>query len=85
MNTVNKPISWKEFLSTLSEDDLVQIIRDYELFCDQGTIGDCLLRTKANEWEANVDFWTNVVLIMRDLAFHAYQHFAHLYMAEHIS
>lgn len=81
---IKKPISWKEFLGTLSEEDLIQISRDYELFVKQSVIGECFLRSKANEWGNNIGCTHNVIMIMHDLAFYAYQYFANLYFAEHI-
>lgn len=81
---IKKPISWKEFLGTLSEEDLIQISRDYELFVKQSAIGECFLRSKANEWETNIGFHSATVIVMHDLAFYAYQYFANLYFAEHI-
>jgi len=71
--------SWVDFVNELSEEDFKQIVSDFELFAENGAIGDCLLRSKAQEWGNNVGNSSLVLLTMRNLAFEAYKYFSNRY------
>ena len=45
----NQPKTAKEIYDLLSKSELIQIVKDYDLFEEQGFIGDCLLRTSVTE------------------------------------
>ncbi|MCK9369267.1 hypothetical protein M0R04_04950 [Candidatus Dojkabacteria bacterium] len=70
---------WDKFVDEINNRDMKIILADYAQLEKDGYIGECLLRTKAEEWENEINYHS-VVLIMRDLAFAAYKRFAELYL-----
>lgn len=43
--------TFNEFCKRLSDIELKKIIENYEQFEKDGYIGDCLLRSRVEEWE----------------------------------
>lgn len=76
-----KKISWDEFIDSIDNSGMIKIITDYEQLQKDSHIGECYLRSKAEEWERIIEY-SNVVLIMRDLAFEAYKRFAMRYFVD---
>lgn len=71
---------WAEFTAELTEAEMLLIIADYKEFRKMGAIGECFLRSKAEEWSDNVGtYGISVVSTMIDLATFAYQYFAERY------
>lgn len=73
--------TWQEFITGMDHDDFRAMIRDYEQFQADGVIGECVLRSKAQEWHGNLNLsGSNIVLTMQHLATESYKYFAHKYM-----
>jgi len=72
---------WNSFVDGISNSDMMKILVEYEQLEEDGSIGECFLRDKAEEWERIAEY-PNVVLIMRDLAFAAYKRFAEYYLKD---
>jgi hypothetical protein len=77
-------ISWKQFLTdNITTDEIrLQLIIDYEQLLENGSIGDCLLRTFAESWTSNTGFPGGVVITMSDIANVCYRTFAHKWIKE---
>lgn len=71
--------NWNEFTDEFSEASLLLVLSDYKEFCEASAIGDCFLRSKAEEWCENVGYGVNVINVMTDIANFAYKHFAERY------
>lgn len=68
----------REYVETLNDEVLVEILRDYEQFESEGVIGDCALRSNAQKIADNIGIKNHmIVFIMEKLAFECYRHFAH--------
>jgi len=66
-------MSFEESFAQLSEEELIQIVRDYEiLLANGGSIGDSTLRQVAE----NIRTSDSVFLMMLSLAQEAHRHFA---------
>lgn len=67
----------KEYVETLNDEVLIEILRDYEQFEAEGAIGDCALRSNAQEVGFNLGIGDHmIVFTMEKLAFECYRHFA---------
>jgi len=71
--------TWQDFVDEISDSDMHIIIADHNKLAKDGFIGDCLLRTKAEEWIKLVGFNIGVLLVMLDIVFYAYKRFAEYY------
>lgn len=70
----------KEYVETLNDDVILNIIKDYEQFESDGAISDCVLRSNAQEVGFNLGIGDHmIVFIMEKLAFECYRHFANRY------
>ena len=49
---------YEKFLSTLTEEEMIQIISEYEQFEKDGFIGECLLREKVTQYESMLGYGT---------------------------
>lgn len=69
--------SIKEYVNTLDDEIILQIIKDYEQFESDGAIGDCALRSNAQEVGFNLGIGDHmIVFTMEKLAFECYRYFA---------
>jgi hypothetical protein len=69
-------LPFHEFFEALSEEDLKQIVHDYEVFiANKGTIGKSYIRTLAEQYDGNGN-----VLTIIDLANWAHRYFALKYL-----
>ena len=66
----------REHILSIDRDLVVQIIRDYEKFEQEGAIGECILRTTAIRLFAPYCTPGNVVIIMEHVALEAYRRIA---------
>jgi hypothetical protein len=68
----------KEYVETLNDEVILKIIKDYEQFESEGAIGDCALRSNAQEVGFNLGIGDHmIVCTMEKLTFECYRHFAH--------
>jgi hypothetical protein len=70
----------KDAMNRLTEGQLVELIRDWEEFEQEGSIGECELRTLAGS--LNVMGAGSIVLTMERIAFEAYRRVANRYISE---
>jgi hypothetical protein len=74
---------WKNFISGITDPEFYQIIQNYNKFEEDGCIGDCFLRSKAEEWLEQTGLSSSyVTFIMRELAFAAFRRFANIHLDE---
>ena len=66
----------REHILSIDRDLVVQIIRDYEKFEQEGAIGECILRTTAIRLFAPYCTPGSVVTIMESVALEAYRRIA---------
>lgn len=71
--------TFNDFCKRLSEQDLREIIDNYEQFQKDGYIGKCLLRSNVEEWERIIGTDSYTIMFFRDFAMYAYQYFAYRY------
>lgn len=71
--------SWQQFTEELTEAELLLIVADDRELRKAGAVGDCFLRSKAEEWCDINGNSSLVILTMRDLAGYAYEYFANEY------
>jgi hypothetical protein len=50
-NSKKSIMTWTEFLETLDGADMIECISDFETYCSDGFIGDCVLRRHAQVWK----------------------------------
>ena len=75
-------MKFDSFMAAYSDAELKVFIENYETLEKDGAIGDCPLRTAAEDWEkTTLDKSTSVVLWMHTIAHYAYKKFAHKYLA----
>jgi hypothetical protein len=74
-----KPMTWTKFLESFTEEDWKEIVADDQRFTKNSVIGDCLLREKAQEWEANINYSGGVIMTMRNISHEAYKYFTNKY------
>lgn len=74
-----KPMTWTKFLESFTEEDWKEIVADDQCFTKNGAIGNCLLREKAQEWEANINHSIGVIITMRNITYEAYKYFTNKY------
>jgi hypothetical protein len=77
-----QPNKVQEFVETLSREQKIQIIKEFEEFQVNGYIGDSLLRAKAQELMALFSTTDRVVFWMGDIAIQCYKHFAKLHLKD---
>jgi hypothetical protein len=76
----------KDFVESASDSDLWLIIKDYEQFEQDGVIGDCFLRTTANNLIEQVSVPShNAVMVMERLAFEASMKFTRKYISSSLN
>lgn len=69
------------FVDSLNDDVLFQMIADYEVFKQNGMIGDCELRNQTEKFLSQFGIPdTNIVLWMDRLMFDVYRNFAMRYV-----
>ena len=66
----------REHILSIDRDLVVQIIRDYEKFEQEGAISECVLRATAIRLFAPYSITDSVVTIMESVAFEAYRRIA---------
>jgi hypothetical protein len=76
-----KPLT-QRFVESLSEEDKLKIIKDYERFERDGMIGDSSIRSFAEAFMKEIEVDSNVVMWMERLAFECYRHFAGKHIRE---
>lgn len=64
-----------------SEKELEQMVEDYKTLKEQGHIGDCVLRQKAELVNEKFNLFCNITSVMIDLAFYANSYFANKYLS----
>lgn len=68
-------------VAELSDVEKIAVINDYEQFEKDGFIDDSFLRRTANKMIAEYDLSSSfVVMLMKDIAFECYRHFAHAHL-----
>lgn len=68
--------TWEKFIKEITEEEFIQIVRDHQELYYNGSIGECVLRTKANMWCANSALpLSSSILYMKEIAQEAYQYF----------
>jgi len=79
---MNTKLNLFEFVNVNTTDDSkYQMIEEYEEFCDEGFIGDCLLRTVARNWIAHLGVsGVGITGVMKDIAMECYKYFARRYI-----
>jgi hypothetical protein len=65
----------RDAINKLTEDQIIKLIQNYEQLEQDGSIGECDLRTLAES--LNVMGSGSIVLIMERVAFEAYRRLAH--------
>ena len=71
---------YEKFLSTLTEEKMIQIISEYEQFEKDGFIGECLLREKVTQYESMLGYGTNYTTVnMINIATSCYRYFSNKY------
>lgn len=68
------------FVESLSDDVKIQIIEDYEIFEQDGMIGDCELRSQAMKLMDDLHVEDHVVMWMEMIAKECYRYFALKYL-----
>ena len=66
------------YIKSVSEQDKIQMINDFEEFEKNHSIGECFLREHAERWIGSLSI--NVVFVMELMTKECYRHFAHLYL-----
>jgi hypothetical protein len=81
LNQLKPMKTLQERIQALSTDELREIIRNYEQFEEDGSIGDCLLRSIAEGIKEDLGCISGfpVVLWMEKVAFEAYREAFHRY------
>lgn len=73
-----------EFVRKLSDQERIEIIQDHISFEENGSIGDCLLRTVSGQFlEELGDSDAHIVLWMNELANACHRHYSMLYLGLH--
>lgn len=74
-------IKWPEFVASITHAEHILVISDFEQFQQDGFIGDCVLRGKAQEWHDALGVsGLSIVMTMWNLAMESYKYFAHKYI-----
>lgn len=75
----------REFINTLSSEQLAQIIKDYEALERDKTTGDTLLRTTAENYLRAIGITSNahILLHMEQVAKECFRYFALKYLKQH--
>jgi hypothetical protein len=79
-NSKKSIMTWTEFLETLDGADMIECISDFETYCSDGFIGDCVLRRHAQVWKENMGGVVSLTQVMSDIATHCYRIFAHRWL-----
>lgn len=76
-------INWPQFIDEhiYTDECRIKLICDYEQLRDTGSLGDCLLRTFAEEWITQIGV-ASTAQVMRDIAHECYINFAHRWIKE---
>lgn len=70
-----------EFINVNTTDNKkYHMIKEYEEFCTNGFIGDCLLRTLASDWCSYMGVHIGITGVMKDIAMECYKCFAYRYI-----
>ena len=71
----------KEFVNNLSDDEKIQIMKDYNQFEKDGFIGDSAIRTNARKLIRQLGANENMITMwMKDIAFECYREYAWKYV-----
>lgn len=71
--------SWDGFIADITNKEFFQMIKENKQFELEGSIGDCLLRSKAEEYEKMLGWNLSVTIVMRNLVYEGYKRFAEKY------
>lgn len=76
--------TWDEFIAKklVNDLDVTQMINEYEEFTKFGIIGDCLLRSTADDWQKNLGCYVSVTNTMGNIATECYKKFARYWMEQ---
>lgn len=71
---------FEKMTSKLTFKEMIEIIKNYDHLEKYGCVGDCLLRTKAEEYYKTNENNLSIILIMHNIVFKCYERLAKKYI-----